>query len=137
MTASPNPEPAADTRHAAHEAADRVAMLAAESLKLAAYTLTDEPAPDPDTIENLLHAAAGHLPEYGTPIGPGLRRRIETSALAAVTFLAVTCNTLADAGAEGALFADSLLTRTDTVPADKLAELLYAAADVCERTPLI
>lgn len=133
---TPNPGPA-DTQPASHEAADRVAMLAAESLKLAAETLTADIAPHPDTIENLLHAAAGHLPEHGTPIGPGLRRRIETSALAAVTFVAVTCNTLADAGAEGALFADSLLTRTDTVSADKLAELLNAAARVCERAPLI
>lgn len=137
MSVSPSSEPTIATARAAHAGADRVAMLAAASLKLAAETLAADSAPIPGTIENLLHAAAGQLPDYGTPIGPELRRRVETSALAALTFLDATCNTLTDAGAEGALFADSILTRADTVPADTLAELLHAGAALCERAPLI
>jgi hypothetical protein len=137
MTATPLPEPAADTAPASHEGADRVAMLAAECLKLAAEILTADNPPTPGTVEHLLHDSAGRLPEFGAPIGPALRRRIEASALAALTFLDVTCNTLADAGAEGAILADSLLTHTDTVPPTKLPELLYAAARMCERAPLL
>lgn len=121
---------------AARADADRVALLAAEVLKLAAASLTADRAPDPETVENLVHRAAGDLHENGASIGLELRRRVEASALAALTFLAVTRNTLADAGANGALLADSILTRTDAVPVARLAELLATAARVCERAPL-
>ena len=134
MTANPNtaPEPPAP---AAHTAAARVGALAASALQHAA-TLAADGAPPGATLEDLLHTGAGSVADldHGT-LSPALRRQVETSACAALTFAAVTSNALADAGAEGAYLADTILTRADTVPTDDLVRLLRAAARVCRRAP--